>query len=287
MLLPMTSPAAGPPSAGPLFDEFPLTLAPGHRIEALGPLFYNEQKGTQQTWAVPPLLSYSQDPAPGLKEFDFLYPVLTCDRYGQQYRWQFCQFLSFAGGPTQRENARDRFTLFPLYFQQRSSDPSEDYTAVVPFYGHLKHRLFKDEISFVMFPFYAETRKKDVVTDNYVYPLFHLRRGDGLKGWQFWPLGGHEQKVITTRTNLFNEVQTVPGHDDWFALWPLFFNDHTGLGTTNPVWQQTSLPAYSLTRSPLRDSTTVLWPSLHPHDGSREEIPRVGRSVAADCLCPR
>src|SRR5258708_31895818 len=44
-------------SAGPLFQEFYLTLIPGHRIEALGPLFYREQSDTQKTWAVPPLFS--------------------------------------------------------------------------------------------------------------------------------------------------------------------------------------------------------------------------------------
>jgi hypothetical protein len=40
------------PHAGPLFDEFDLTLAPGHRTEALGPFFYSEQKETRRTWAV-------------------------------------------------------------------------------------------------------------------------------------------------------------------------------------------------------------------------------------------
>ena len=67
-----------------------------------------------------------------------------------------------------------RFTLFPLYFQQRSPDPNENYTALVPFYGHLKNRLFRDEIFFVMFPIYSETRKRDVVTDNYLYPVFRF-----------------------------------------------------------------------------------------------------------------
>jgi len=44
--------------AGFLFDEFDLTLAPGHRTEAAGPFFYSEHKETRNTWAVPPLLSY-------------------------------------------------------------------------------------------------------------------------------------------------------------------------------------------------------------------------------------
>src|SRR5437879_5218937 len=49
--------------AGPLFDQFRLTLDSGHRTELIGPLFYYEQKDTQRIWAVPPLLSYTVDPA--------------------------------------------------------------------------------------------------------------------------------------------------------------------------------------------------------------------------------
>src|SRR5258708_2134711 len=171
--------------AGPIFDHFNLTLAPGERTEAFGPFFYSEQKESQHTWAIPPFLSHAQDPVTDLEEFDFLYPIFSYDRYGQQHRWQFFELLSFSGGPSPEESVRDRFTLFPLYFQQRSSDPNQNYTAVGPFYGRMRNHLFRDEIFFVMFPLFAETRKKDVVTDNYVYPFFHLRHGDGLSGWQF------------------------------------------------------------------------------------------------------
>jgi hypothetical protein len=256
----LSAAAADALHAGLLFDEFDLTLVPGRRTEALGPFFYSEQRETQRIWAVPPLLSYWRDPATESKEFDFLFPVLTYDRYGDQYRWQFFQLLSFAGGPTQRETARDRFTLFPLYFQQRSTDPSENYTAVFPLYGHLKHRLFRDDIFFVVFPLYSETRKKDVVTDNYLWPIFSLRHGDGLHGWKAWPLVGNEHKDVTTRTNGFGDVTTIGGYDSFFTLWPLFFNTKSGIGTTNEQWQQASIPAYSVLRSPLRDSTTVIWP---------------------------
>jgi hypothetical protein len=247
------------PHAGFLFDKFELTLAPGHRTEALGPLFYTQQKETQHIWAVPPILSYTRDPATETKQFDFLYPVMTYDRYGDQYRWQFCQIFSFAGGPMPDSN-RHRFTLFPLYFQQRSTDPSENYTALFPFYGHLQHRLARDRIFFVMFPLYGQTQKKDVVTDNYLWPFFDLRHGRGLRGWQFWPLVGNEHKDLTTETNGFGDVTIIGAYDKFFAVWPLFFNDRTGLGTPKVEWRQASLPAYAFLRSPARDSTTVLWP---------------------------
>jgi hypothetical protein len=247
-------------SAGPLFDQFPLTLDSGHRTEALGPFFYNQQKDSETTWAVPPLFSHNVDPTVELREDDLVYPLLTYERFGMEYRWQFCQLISFSGGENQESILKKRFTLFPIYFQQRSPIPDENYTALVPFYGHIKDRLFRDDIFFVMFPFYGETRKRDVVTDNYLYPFFHLRHGDGMHGWQFWPLFGAEHKDVTTQTNGFGETEIIGGYDKFFALWPVHFYQNTGIGTDGPAKFRADLPLYSVLRSPQRDSTSVLWP---------------------------
>jgi len=260
LMLPLCSSAQESFHAGPLFDQFSLTLASGQRVEAAGPFWFEERQESRESWGLPPLLWATRDPETDSSEFRFIYPAMSCIRYGGQYRWQLGQLLSFAGGPSQQEKVRNRVTLFPIYFRQRSSDPSQDYTAYGPFYGHLKNRLFRDEISYVMFPAYSRTRKEAVVTDNYLYPVFHLRHAPGLYGWQLWPLAGHEHKDITTLTNGFKEVQTVPGHDRRFALWPIFFNRHSGLGSDNPEHELGALPAYSALRSPKRDSTTVLWP---------------------------
>ena len=247
-------------SAGPLFDSFPLTLESGHRTEALGPFFDSQATETGQSWAVPPLLSHVSDPDVEYAGFDVLYPILTYRHFGKEYRWQFCELFSFSGGQQPDDNGKKRFTLFPFYFQQRSPDPKEDYTALLPFYGHLKDRLFRDDIFFVMFPLYAETRKKDVITDNYLCPFFHLRHGDGLKGWQLWPVVGNEHKEITTHTNGFGDAELVPGHDKFFALWPLYLRENTGIGSDDPERFRALLPLYAIWRSPKRDSTSVLWP---------------------------
>ena len=246
--------------AGLLFDEFPLTLDVGYRTEAVGPFFYDQQKDSETTWAVPPLFSHDVDPAVESREDDWVYPLLTYERYGTEYRWQFVQLLSFSGGLLPDDSEKRRFTVFPIYFQQRSPDTNENYTALVPFYGHIKDRLMRDEIFFVMFPIYSETRKHDIVTDNYLYPVFHLRHGDGLHGWQFWPLVGAEHKDVTTVTNGFGDVETVAGHDKFFALWPIHSWQNTGIGTDDPEKFRANLPLYSTFRSPKYDSTTVLWP---------------------------
>ncbi|HEX4262694.1 MAG TPA: hypothetical protein VH597_00025 [Verrucomicrobiae bacterium] len=256
--------------AGLLYDEFQLTLEPGHRTEAVGPLFYSEEKDTQKTWALPPLFSDTKDPAVQLHEYDFAYPILTYRRYGGEYRWQFIQLFAWAGGKNQEEQHARRFTLFPFYFQQRSEEPGQNYTAVGPFYGHLKNHLFRDEIFFVMFPLYSETRKRDVVTDNYVYPFFSLRHGTALEGWKLWPIVGHEHKDLTTKTNSFNEIEKVGGHDNRFILWPIYLKSEADIGTDDPVHSVAVLPLYSLERSPKRDSTTVIWP-FFSHITDREK----------------
>jgi hypothetical protein len=259
-------------SAGPLYDRFSLTLSPGNRTEILGPCFYSQQKESQHLWAIPPLtLSHLEDSATDYEEFDFAYPVVTYVRFGEEYRWQFFQLFNLAGGRDLDKNSTHRFSLFPIYFQQRSTDPGQNYTAVFPIYGELKHRFFRDEIDFTLFPLYSKTRKKDVVTYNMPYPFFHLRHGDGLQGWQLLPLAGHEHKEVTSRTNGFGETQVVGGHDDSFIMWPFFTRATNGIGTDNVVAQQGLLPFYSLYRSKLRDSTSFGWPLGVTHTVDREK----------------
>lgn len=259
-------------SAGPLYSSFPLTLAPGRCTEVLGPLFYEQTGESQRQWGIPPLgLSSTVEPDVDAYGFDLLYPLLTYRRYGAEYRWQFLQFWSFAGGNSADTNGIRRFTLFPVYFQQRSPDPAEDYTALLPIYGELHDRLFRDKIDFVLLPLYVKSQKRDIVTRNMPYPFFHLREGDGLHGWQVWPLIGREHKEVTTHTNGFGDQEIVGGHDNTFALWPLFWDEKSELGTDHAGRLQALVPFYSYSRSRQRDSTSWLWPLGVTHTIDREQ----------------
>jgi len=266
--------AEAPPALGPLYQEFKLTLEPGRRTEVVAPFFSWEDVGppgdVTSTWAAPPIFSYGFNEGTDYEFFDFLWKGVTFDRFGEEYRFQILQLFSFAGGGTQSDTNVHRFTLFPIYFQQRSSIPEKNYTALVPIYGHLQGRLFKDGAKFVLFPIYGQTRKRDVITDNYVYPIFHLRHGHGLNGWQFWPLFGREHKELTYVTNHWGEGSPVAGHDKLFVLWPIFHNQRLGLGTENPSHEQAVLPLYSYFRSPKRDSTSFPWPLGYTRTVDRE-----------------
>jgi hypothetical protein len=242
---------------GPLFSQYPLTLNQGTRTEAIGPLFRYDATDSRQTWVIPPF-ARTTDADTDSAGWDFIYPLVTYDRFGPEYRFQILQWLAWAGGKTPQEDAVRRFTLFPIYWQQRSADTNQNYTAVFPFYGELKNRLFRDKIIFAMFPGYMHSWKKDVETYTYLFPVVHFRYGDGLYGWQVWPLVGHEQKEPTTVTNGWGETVSVPGHDNKFLLWPLLLSSRSGIGSDNPQEQKALIPLFGYTRSPRRDSTSVL-----------------------------
>lgn len=249
---------------GPLAHSFSLTLEPEtRREEALGPLLSYESSEFFSQWALHPLMSYRETYSPDIREFDLLYPFFTYDQFGGEYRFQLFQLLSYSGGKHQPDTPVRRVTIFPFYFQQRSEDPEKNYTALVPLYGTIKNRLMRDEIRFVMFPLYARTRKADVTTWNYLWPVFHWREGNGLQGWQVWPLIGHERRKTRQRTNDYEQVEVVPGYRKLFVLWPFFHDQELGLGTENPEHAQAFLPLYYVRRSPKRDTTTLLWPFIN------------------------
>jgi len=275
-------PARATDHAGFFFDRHELTLEAGSRTEAAGPFFYQQLTEQESLWAVPPLFSHSVLLAGDAEEYDLGYPLLTYDRFGGEYRWQFFQLLSFAGSRNQAEVARHRFTIFPIYFQQRSAETNQNYTALFPVYGQLKDRLFRSEMDFVLWPLYVKTVKRagvtpletflkpagaplqpregDLSTYNYLLPFFHLRYGDGLFGWQLWPLLGHEHKDITTQTNMWHDPEVVPGHDKTFVLWPFFLKQQRAIGSENPERELLVFPFYDRMRSPLRDATSYLTP---------------------------
>src|ERR1700683_3616464 len=131
-------------AAGPLYSKFHLTLSPGSRSEAAGPLFYSQLSGSQRQWALPPLCCRTVTPDVDWSEMEILYPIISYRRFGGEYRLQLLQFFSFSGGQATPETGLRDFTIFPFYFQQRSPATNLDYTAVVPFYGYLNNRLFRD-----------------------------------------------------------------------------------------------------------------------------------------------
>lgn len=260
--------------AGPLYHQFGLTLENGVREEFLGPLFSTQEVGDHEheasLWTVAPFASRYEEPATERVEFDFLYPALSYDRYGTEWRLHVAQFLNFHGGTSLDGEVKRRRNLFPFFFSQTSTQHTNDYWSLLPFYGHFQNHLFRDEVRFVAAPLYVWSRKGRMETDNYLFPFIHFRHGGGVKGWQVLPLAGHETRAPITRTNILtDDPEVIPGYDKWFAAFPFFHHESLNLGTTNVEKRRIFIPLYSVQRSPARDNTTLLWP-FFSHTVDRE-----------------
>jgi len=263
--------AAGeePALFGPAANRAASAFSAGQRFSAISPLVSGEVSTNGGWWAVSPLFSRFEERDTERVHWEFLYPLMTSDRFGTEHRWQLLQWLSWSGGETQNGSRKSRQTIFPLFFRQQADGSTNDYLAVVPFYGRLQNRLFRDEMRFILFPLYLESSKDGIHTRNYLLPFIHLRSGSGVEGWQFWPLVGREDKVPTQLTNTWDEIELVGGHQKRFLLWPLAFSTKSGLGTTNAATNRMVLPLFARQRSPARDSTTVIWP-FFTHTDNRQ-----------------
>jgi hypothetical protein len=255
---------------GPLFDEFPLTLKQGERWEALGPLLAREESGTGSLFTFSPLFSIYRDPTVEQTEAKMVYPIISFEKFGSEYRFHLFQVISWSGGESMKGGDTKRTTLFPIYFRQRSPRPEDNYTAVVPFGGRFKNRFFRDEATFVMLPLYLRSTKRGMVTENFLFPLFHLRYGAGVSGWQFWPLYGTERKEITMSTNHWGDTVVSPGYEKRSVLWPFYFNNTLGIGSTNVQRQFVLLPFYTSQVSTTRVSRSYGFPIGVTHTIDRE-----------------
>ncbi|MBL9134824.1 MAG: hypothetical protein JNK85_03105 [Verrucomicrobiales bacterium] len=259
-------------SLGPLIQTFPLTLEPGEGVEAAGPFYYRQDRENETLWAVPPFISSAISDDGERSQMFIIPPLFSYRRYGEDRRWQVGQLLNRSNQERIEDGLIRRFNVFPFFFYQDSPNPANDYWGLMPIYGKLQGRLFRDEVEFVLFPAWLKTRKGTMTTRNIAFPFIHFRDGPGLNGWQFWPLVGHEHLEPSTRTNIADDLEIVPGHDKTFALWPMYFRNRLDLGTTNAGSVDAVLPLFYLERTPKRDHTSVMWPFFSWTDNHEEQF---------------
>ena len=118
---------------GLLLTTIPSRWEPGWRTDEVGLLFYEQEAELLTLPALPPFFSRTDWLDGTGRELDFAYPLLTYDRYGDEYRWQLCQLLSLSGGHSQSDPSRDRFQYFHSIFNNARPSP----TRIIPHYSRL------------------------------------------------------------------------------------------------------------------------------------------------------
>jgi hypothetical protein len=246
--------AASPLTAGKgtIFTLWPLVdyrESPGEgfsNLSLLGPLIKFQQKGEDRDTALRPFFYRKERVKEGTSATYFLYPAAfqestpDNDTYEVMRLFQTSHFRK-----TDEEKHNDTSMLFPFYIAGESPTRGR-YRAVLPFYGDVYDRFWRDEYHFLMFPLYGSTVNHGTTTKHYLYPFFSTTRGEKETGFEFFPFYGESQKEGV--------------YSKKFVLWPFYTSGQSGLNTDNPVERRFLFPLYAATDSPKKTSRSYLWP---------------------------
>lgn len=237
----------------PLWQRRDNPIEKVREVEALGPLYFSQEKDKEKEWGLRPLFSTRRDESEDTREIDILYPLFTYRREKGESRFQFIQLLSSRSEERETKAREGRFTLFPFLFYGWSEE-RPGYFALAPFYGTIRDRFGFDEIKIRFF--YLETIRAEVRT-RMLFPFYSQTEGKKERGFRLWPFYGFSEKEGKSTS--------------YFVAWPFILSQKTGLDTDNPRETFSFLPFYAASRSPERDFTSYLWPFFsHVEDRKRE-----------------
>lgn len=238
----------------PLFDYRSSTADDYASLTLLGPLVKYESGRRFSRFALRPLFFHQASRDGVTVEEDYLYPVSTRLRDGEQHSFQLFHLLNYDFGPRET-GSRNEFSLYPLIFSGRTPE-AERYFAFFPLGGRLLHKFGRDSIDFVLFPLYSRTVDAGTVTHNVLWPVISSSHGPTTSGWQFWPVYG--------------EMEKAGVYDKRFVAWPFYIANDVALDTPEPIRQRLSFPLYESIDSPSYRSRTWLWPFFnHIEDENR------------------
>lgn len=213
-------------------------------FKVLGPLLNYERDQRTTRFALRPLF-YHQHSRDGQQvEADYLFPVASRQRSGEQQDFQVLRLLNYDFGASETAT-KDEFNLFPLLFYGQTRT-DESYFAFFPVGGRIRDKFGRETIDFALFPLYSRTVADGLTTHNLLWPFFALSRGPSISGWQFWPIYG--------------SVQKQGSYEKRFLAWPLYIASDVGLDTAEPVSERLFFPAYHSVESSTFHSRTWLWP---------------------------
>jgi hypothetical protein len=150
----------------------------------------------------------------GSAKTDILYPLFFYRRYPDAYKWSIFQIVNHegildsvtkAGGPTDRH-----LDIWPFYFSHETGETTDTYHALFPVYGTMKYRLGYDRLSWVLFPLYAGSLRRDTRATYTPFPFVKVLRG-AESGFSLWPLIGATKGPGPAR--------------HFYCLWPLVWDN--------------------------------------------------------------
>ena len=181
-------------------SDNPVTGKQNH-LRILGPLFESYRKADGSSMkAFRPVWSM-ESKADGRFASDIVWPlsIYRKTRSGS-YFWLLPYF-----GSAGKNDSYERY-LFPFWFLERHKNGEYSWF-FFPFYGDMHNFFSYQRIQFILFPFYKYGEKNHVAGNGFLWPLFNMEHGPGMKGFRIFP---------------FYAKRTVDGmRENVSWLWPL------------------------------------------------------------------
>lgn len=211
-------------------------------LHLLGPLIKVESKGDEIEYAVRPFFYRAADN--DSSQTEFLYPLAVERTQPDTDYFDLLHLLNVDFG-AREGGSSNQFYLFPFLFY--GEDPEQGrYAALFPLGGTLYDWFGRDRINFVLFPLYGHTETGSTRNDHFLWPFFSRTSGEKESGFSIWPIYGQSRKTGVYRKTFF--------------LWPIHFDQETGLDTGNPVSRFAILPFWFEHESRDYSQRAVLWP---------------------------
>jgi hypothetical protein len=213
---------------------------------ALGPFITSRQNEEATEFGFRPFFYSINNREKNSSEFDILYPIATYDRRDDNWRFQLLVYLFYLESEKTKNGFNEKeFNLFPFIFSKWAENKENSYFAFFPFFGNMKNKFYKDEIRFVLFPLFLQTREGEEINSSFLWPFFAYYKGGGQSGFRFWPLFGYRKKEEKL--------------DEKFALWPFIISrKRVFYGEERNTFS--IFPFYTSFESPDFTNKTYFWP---------------------------
>lgn len=176
------------------------------------------------------------------KQLEYLYPLGKYKSTPQEVQSYLMPFYLTRQDLTRGEKKERNFFL--AFWGE--TDKGEPYGGFFPLGGSLKNRFGKDEMNFVLWPIYSDSREGENKTYTFLWPIFTHTSGGGREGFKIWPFLGYENKA--------------KDYEKSFFLWPFFHFEKRYLYTDDPTEISMFFPFYVAQTSSRRATRTILWP---------------------------
>lgn len=222
-----------------------------------GPFLFGKPSSTGGTvGGFRPLWVQNDDAKGQFKSGYFLYPVFSYTVDETTYRWNVLELIRLEGRragaatPKSMFEPRGNFEIWPFWFARQTGDPALSYRGFFPIAGTLKDKFGFARASWVLFPLYVNTDKRDVITTSVPWPFVRITSG-AAHGFGIWPLFETKERPGVWRQQYF--------------LWPLGYDNTTyppvdAPAGTPPTRDIGILPFYARRTAAGYIDENFLWP---------------------------